>query len=149
MNQFYLYRFLDADGNILYIGKSINLKLRIDCHLSKVSNVPSECIDNIAAIEMLETLSQADMDFKELYYIKRYAPKYNIVFNNGDILETIDQFDNKYWEVYNPSKVGYIATLENDLKYAEKQIETYMEIFSSLLKENKEYANKLKEYETI
>jgi len=70
---FYVYRFLDASNNVIYIGKTERLKSRMHSH----SHLPKECYDSIKNVEYIELSSSVDMGLYELYYINKWQPTYN------------------------------------------------------------------------
>ena len=72
-----VYRFLDKERNVLYVGKTQSLPRRVIRHISNSSHLSKECIDAIDKIEFMTTSSTVLMDIKELYYINLYKPKYN------------------------------------------------------------------------
>lgn len=99
-----VYRFLDKEGSVLYVGKTQSLPHRVMQHTSKKGHLPKECLDAIDKIEFIAMESTVLMDIKELYYINIYRPKYN--FNNvysepsiiipglgGDKWEDISEFE--------------------------------------------------------
>lgn len=74
----YVYRFLDKDRNIIYVGRTQKLRHRIFQHLHNKSNLPKEGVDKIYYIEYVEFESECDMALTEIYLINYYQPKYNI-----------------------------------------------------------------------
>ena len=66
-NKFYVYRFINKDENIVYVGKTIDLKTRFRQH--------EYLTDDIIKIEYIECASEADMTWKEIYYINLYKNK--------------------------------------------------------------------------
>lgn len=72
-----VYKFLDKDDNVLYIGKSKQFKTRIFNHLRNNTHLPSECIEKIKRIEFLDFKYECDMNIFELYCISYYSPPYN------------------------------------------------------------------------
>lgn len=72
-----VYKFLDKDDNVLYIGKSKQFKTRIFNHLRNKSHLPNECIEKINRIEFLDFKYECDMNIFELYCISYYNPPYN------------------------------------------------------------------------
>lgn len=77
LDHYCVYRLLDEEGNILYIGKSSQMKQRIMNHLRGRSNIPNECCSNIKRVEYLEFKTEVDMDIFELYAISYFQPPYN------------------------------------------------------------------------
>lgn len=73
-----VYRLLDDKDNILYIGKSIQMKQRVANHLRGKSNISEECCKKIKRVEFLEFETEADMDLFEIYAISYFQPPYNI-----------------------------------------------------------------------
>lgn len=63
-NKYYVYRFKDKNDNILYVGRTHNLKKRFNQH--------SHLTDNIVTIEYIECAAETDMVIKEIYYINLY-----------------------------------------------------------------------------
>lgn len=72
-----VYRLLDENNKVLYIGKSEQLKIRIVNHIRGKSNIPDECCKKIKRVEFLEFETEADMDLFEIYAISYYQPPYN------------------------------------------------------------------------
>ncbi|MBR5225606.1 MAG: GIY-YIG nuclease family protein, partial [Clostridia bacterium] len=66
---YYVYRFIDAEGNIIYVGKSKqDLLSRFKGH----QHLPDECYRQTLKIEYIECQTEADMSIKEIYYINKY-----------------------------------------------------------------------------
>ena len=63
-NGFYIYRFLNNKNEIVYVGKTTNLKNRFKQH--------SHLTKEVVKIEYIECASEADMTWKEIYYINLY-----------------------------------------------------------------------------
>ena len=80
-----LYRFIDEQGIIVYIGKSRNLRHRINCHTttSKIFK------DFIGTIECTFLNSFSDMHVMEQYLIGKYKPIYNKLDKECDTLSFI------------------------------------------------------------
>src|SRR5690349_20065563 len=98
-NVFYVYRFLDKNDEIIYIGKSKNIKKRTNSHFSGFGHLPTECYRAADRIEYIEIESKIEMDIKELYYIDKIKPKYNQI-NKTNTPQTIN-FDcsDDHWYV--------------------------------------------------
>jgi hypothetical protein len=72
--KYYVYKFLDANDNVLYVGKTTKkLKYRLSGHY----HLPKDCYTKISSIEYCTLFSKIDMDLYELYYINKYKPQYN------------------------------------------------------------------------
>jgi len=82
-----IYRFIDKDNNIIYIGKtcSENPQWRFNQH-SCNGHLDKECYDSIDKIEICELSSHANVNVYEPYLINLYKPKYNDDFKTDDYL---------------------------------------------------------------
>ena len=94
-----VYRFLDFDGKVIYIGKTKNLSKRVFTHFSKKGHLPDECYLSCCKIEYMEFESATDMDLAEIYLINKYSPIYNKMSNNKDYC-TWDLEVNEDWKDY-------------------------------------------------
>lgn len=73
---FQLYRHFDADGRLLYIGKSISAVMRLSGHRSA-----SSWYGEISRVEIENFESVADLSAAEVVAIRQEQPIYNIVHN--------------------------------------------------------------------
>lgn len=73
-----IYRFLNKQGEVLYIGSTKRLKFRMKSHFSKVSHLPKDLYSNIHKIEYYSFKdNSANMYMYEVFYINKYTPTYN------------------------------------------------------------------------
>ena len=100
-----VYRFLNKDNEIIYIGKAKDLKNRLNGH----NHLPAECYDERINIEYVEFEYEEDMNFAERYYIQKNSPKYNTILANKIINISSFELDNKIWVNY---KDDYCNNLE-------------------------------------
>ena len=71
----------DAPGNILYVGKAINLHNRVRSYFSGSSKLEPktvQLVSHIADIDFFTTTSEQEALVLELNFIKQYRPRYNI-----------------------------------------------------------------------
>ena len=97
----YVYRFLDSKGNIIYIGKTVNMDNRMQSHFTK-GHLPKECYNSVAKIEYQKYKTESDSLIMETYYITKYSPKYNKLGQSRDV-PTIT-FDEGTWRTYKQFK---------------------------------------------
>lgn len=100
-----VYRHLDKNEGIIYIGKSKNLLSRQRNHRDN-----SSWFDDINKIEYMNFCSKIEMDVAELYLINKYTPINNKKDNRGDdvgivtINENWSNFDMSELKIKNKSK---------------------------------------------
>ena len=73
-----MYRFKNEEGEIIYVGKTKNFKQRMITHFRGHGHLPKECYEEVRKIEFLAVEKESLMEIKELYYIAKYQPKYNV-----------------------------------------------------------------------
>ena len=88
-----VYRFLNKNNEIIYIGKATNLRSRISSH----NHLPQKCYDEKVRIEFISFESEDEMDFAERYFIPKHKPKYNTVMSNRIMNLSLAEFDNREW----------------------------------------------------
>ena len=99
----YIYRFIDCDNNVIYVGKtSQTLDKRIGQHFTK-GHLSKECYSSIARIEYQKYKTESDALVMETYYITKYDPKYNKLQKSRD-LPTLE-LDINEWKLYRQYKM--------------------------------------------
>ncbi len=81
-----VYRFLNSEGVIIYIGKAKNLKKRVSQYFvspDRLSTKTRVLVSKIADIEHTVVETEQDALLLENNLIKRYQPKYNILLKDG------------------------------------------------------------------
>ena len=93
-----VYRMLDENGTVLYVGKAKNLKKRLTNYtrLEQLSTRIRQMVSNIADVITIETASEAEALILENNLIKQYKPYYNTLLKDDKsypyILMTQDNF---------------------------------------------------------
>lgn len=142
---YYVYRFLDKSDNIIYVGKTIDINKRIYVHFSPRGHLPLECYEKVSKIEYIECKNNTDMTMKEIYFINKFKPIYNV----RDKIQTdelvIQEFENTQWineyklnEIH--SIIDYYKSQISDLKLEIERLDT------TYTEQCKKYFNLLDDY---
>lgn len=81
-----VYMYLDNNGTIIYVGKAKNLKSRVSSYFVN-SNLLGEktrvLVSQIHKIKIVEVESELESLLLEVFYIKKYEPRYNVRMTDG------------------------------------------------------------------
>ena len=79
-----VYRMLDKDGRVIYVGKARNLRARVASYsrLSGHSNRIARMIVSIASMEFVTTRTESEALLLEANLIKRFRPHYNVLLRD-------------------------------------------------------------------
>ena len=81
-----VYRFIDASGTIIYIGKAKSLRKRVQQYFTSPDKLTAKTrvlVSKISDIQHTVVESEQDALLLENNLIKQYQPKYNILLKDG------------------------------------------------------------------
>ncbi len=79
-----IYRFLDSENRLIYVGKAKSLRKRVASYFSKADHSfkTRRLVSEIRGIEYTLANSEADALLLENSFIKQYQPRYNILLKD-------------------------------------------------------------------
>jgi excinuclease ABC subunit C len=99
-----VYLMLSASKDIIYIGKSKNLKSRVASYFSNSPKTQkiSKLVSQISGIDIMRTNTELEALILEHNLIKQHRPKYNVIFKDDKsfpyiAITTKDQFPGIYF----------------------------------------------------
>ena len=80
-----VYQYFDAEGDVLYVGKAINLRNRVRSYFhtsAQRNHKVSTLVKNMASIEWIVTASELEALLLEMNLIKRHRPRFNVLMRD-------------------------------------------------------------------
>lgn len=80
-----VYQFYNIDDEIIYVGKSRNLRKRVNSYFQKTSGSARTTllVQNINRIQFTVTNTETEALLLEINLIKQYSPRFNVLFKDG------------------------------------------------------------------
>lgn len=95
--KYFIYRFLNENNEILYVGKTIHLYERMHIHFGESGHLSQDKYKQVTKVEYVECNNEADMSVKEIYFINKYKPPFNTSsLWDGEISNEV--YDNISWK---------------------------------------------------
>lgn len=122
-----VYKFMNRDGEVIYIGKAKDLKSRLSNH----NHLSDNCYNEVVYTMYTTFDTEHEMDFAERYYIQKLAPKYNTILSDRPISFDCDDLDNKIFKIYKVNEYLVEHTLEQIQQLKNENL--YVEVNLSIL----------------
>ena len=93
-----IYRFSDASGDVIYVGKAKHLKKRVSSYFNRQANVTPKVRSMVAGIQNIAvtvTRTENEAFLLESNLIKDLRPRYNIVLRDDKSYPYIYVADNE------------------------------------------------------
>ncbi|HAK41562.1 MAG TPA: hypothetical protein DCM59_00995, partial [Clostridium sp.] len=139
---FYVYKFLNKNKDIIYIGQTNDIMRRIGKqHFTSHGHLSQECYKETTQVFFAQLPSKTDMDIIERYLIGKYRPKYNEVHNNYDVSLSIDE---PKWIEYQKDYMAQKALINQLKSQIATERESYQSHIMSLRTRNSELTEQIK-----
>lgn len=84
----YVYRFIDTNNEIIYVGKTVNIDRRMSEHFGGKGHLDVTCYKSTARIEYMKFDTEVDSLIAETYFINLYRPRYNKLNKTNKVSKT-------------------------------------------------------------
>ena len=92
-----VYRMLNADGDVMYVGKARNLRRRVGSYFNRASNRRiASMVSQIRNVEITATHTEAEALLLENNLIKEHRPRYNVLLRDDKSYPYLFLSDEEY-----------------------------------------------------
>ena len=128
-----IYKFLDSEGVIIYIGKAKNIKKRVASYFSKNSKnfKTKTLVKSIQSIEHVVVDSEKDALLLENNLIKSHQPKYNVLLKDDKTYPWIVVTNEPFPRIFSTRK----KVLDGSTYYGPYTSVRHMNVLLSLIRE--------------
>ncbi len=87
-----IYRFLDDEGKVIYVGKAKNIKKRLQSYVrpsAKLGEKTTKMLESAKSVDWTETNSEVEALILEDNLIKELQPKYNVLLKDSKTFQYI------------------------------------------------------------
>lgn len=105
-----IYKFLDAENSIIYVGKAKNLKKRVSSYFTKANldnRKTYRLVNEIFQIEFVIVSSEFDALLLENNLIKEKQPRYNILLKDDKSFPSICITNERFPRVYSTRRIDH------------------------------------------
>lgn len=145
MREYYIYRFLDKNNNIIYIGKTKDIYKRINDHFGVKGHLPKDCYDTVERVEFATLYSYIDMNIYEMYLIDTIKPIYNtqFIFDEEESSLNLEELTFKPYDkiikFYTDSRKRYVVSensFSNNVYDITKDLKKYDKLRYKIISQN-------------
>lgn len=127
--KYYIYKFIDDNKDVLYVGKTKNIEARTKSHIKNKDWIKEGCEFFVA-----EVTNKTDMDIYELYYINKLNPIHNVSNAHGvEFSSDLDELNFYH----------YITIKSQDLPKVKTKNKDEISILNSTYEEDPPFDDKL------
>ncbi|WP_424962940.1 excinuclease ABC subunit UvrC [Ekhidna sp.] len=105
-----IYKFLDQDGTIIYVGKAKSLKKRVASYFTKANldnRKTYRLVSEIRHIEFVIVSSEFDALLLENNLIKEHQPRYNILLKDDKSFPSICITNERFPRIYSTRRIDH------------------------------------------
>jgi len=83
MSEHYIYYFVNEKDEVVYVGRTADIKRRINQHFGSNGHLKESEYNDVKLIKYAPLSSENEARIYETYYISKWKPTYNSVHSNG------------------------------------------------------------------